>query len=218
MSPLTGRRQLIALGAFCVLAVVVRVTWSGMYEYRQGQDLEQQEEWHEAAVHHGQAIHMYLPFSPIPGKAAKRLLALAAAAEARGEPREARFCYEELRSGFLSVRSFYQPGKRYVEQAEAALVPLMAADVRGGWPDPGLPAQEREAAIREVLAEREDPSTLWVLVMGLGYAVWLGAAAMAIGQGLPADDHSRVRWPRIIRWAAISLAGYGTWLLGVALA
>ena len=206
------------LAALCVLAVVARVSWSGVAETRRARMFEQEGRWHEASVHYGRAIHMYLPGSPIPGRAGERLLALGAAAEERGEPLEARFCYEELRSGFLSVRSFYQPGQRFIDAAEEGLVPLMLADDRGNWPERTLPAAEREAQVRGVLAEREDPSLFWVLVMGLGYLAWLGAAAMAILQGLPRHDRAPIRWPVVLRWGLISAVGYGLWLAGVAFA
>ena len=213
----TGRR-IAVLAALCVLVVVARVAWSGMAEARRGLAFEEEGRWHEAAVHHGRAIHMYLPGSPVPARAGDRLLALARAAEERGEPMEARFCYEELRSGFLSVRSFYQPGRRFIEAAEEGLVPLMLADDRGNWPDRTLPRAEREAEVRAVLGEREDPALLWVLVMGLGYLAWLGAAAMAILQGLPRHDRAPIRWPIVLRWGLVSLVGYGLWLAGVAFA
>jgi hypothetical protein len=213
----TGRR-IAVLAALCVLAVVARVSWSGVAETRRARMFEQEGRWHEASVHYGRAIHMYLPGSPIPGRAGERLLALGAAAEERGEPLEARFCYEELRSGFLSVRSFYQPGQRFIDAAEEGLVPLMLADDRGNWPERTLPAAEREAQVRGVLAEREDPSLFWVLVMGLGYLAWLGAAAMAILQGLPRHDRAPIRWPVVLRWGLISAVGYGLWLAGVAFA
>lgn len=211
-------RRGAVLAGLCALAVLARVTSSGMAELRRARADEAEGRWHEAAVGYGRAIHMYLPGSPIPGAAGERLLSLARAAEDRGEPLEARFCLEELRSGFLATRSFYQPGRRYIRRAEDGMVPLMLADGRGNWPDTSLPAAEREAAIRAVLASREDPAMLWVLVMGLGYLTWLGAAAAAILRGLPAQDDGSVRWPVIARWGAVSLGGYALWLAGVAFA
>jgi hypothetical protein len=161
---------------------------------------------------------MYLPLSPVPARAGGRLQALAVAATERGDVLEARFCYEELRSGFLSVRGLWQPGRRFITAAEEGLVPLMLADDRGAWPDPSLAAAAREAEVRAVLASREDPALLWVLAMGLGYLVWLGAAAMAILQGVPARDGVPARWGMIARWGLVSIAGFVLWSAGVALA
>ena len=161
---------------------------------------------------------MYLPLSPLPSKAATRLIALSEAAQRAGEIDEARFCYEELRSGFLAVRSFYQPGAAFIERAEQALAGIMLSDPRASWPDRALPDSDREAIIRGVLQEREDPSLPWVVLMGLGYLLWLGAAAAAIWRGLPADGDSPIHWAQVRRYGALSLAGYLLWILGVALA
>jgi hypothetical protein len=210
-----GYRQGVACLCLCLLVVVGRVGWTGWSEYSEGLELESQELWHEAAVRHGRAIHMYLPGSPLAAKAGDRLLALAQAAEDRGEPREARFCYEELRSGFLSIRSFYQPGASYVRAAEDGLTPLMLQDPRGNWPARDKTTQQREAEIRTVFAEREDPQLFWVLLMGLGYFLWLGAAARAIWRGLPISDEAAVDWSSLKRWSAASALGYLTWLLAI---
>ena len=202
----------------CSLAVVARVTSSGLGEFRQGQDLEAEEQWHEAAVHYGRAVHMYLPLSPLPGRAGERLLALGEAAMVRGEAREARFCFEELRSGFLAVRSTYHPGQHFIDDAERQLTELMRQDSRGNWPDRALSEPERRARIAAALGEREDPDLLWVLVMGLGYFLWLGGAGLAIWRGLPAEDSGEILWPVLLRFGGLSVVGYALWLLGVALA
>ncbi|MEE2829519.1 MAG: hypothetical protein VX498_10040 [Myxococcota bacterium] len=215
MSKLSGRRLGLLCLVFCLLVVLFRVSFTGLGEYRRALALEEEERWHEAAVHHGRSIHMYLPLSPLPTKSGERLLALAAAATERNEPWEARFCYEELRSSFLAIRSFYQPGQRFITSAEDGLVPLMLADERGNWPDRSLQPSERESLLREVFAEREDPSLGWVLLMGLGYLLWLGGAGLGIWRALPVAAEEPIRWPLLGRFAAVSLLGYGLWLLAV---
>lgn len=211
-------RLLTALVAFCMLVVVARVGATGQGEYRRAEQLQAEGQLHEAAIHYGRALHMYLPLSPLPGKTADRLVSLAELACAQGNRDECRFCYEELRSGFLAVRSFYQPGKKTIELAEERLSELMLGDERGNWPDRALSEDERKATIRAVLEKREDPKLAWILVMGLGYFVWLGGAGVAIWRGLPMDPQQPIAWQQIKRFGGISLLGYLLWLLGVALA
>ncbi len=211
-------RNTLLLLAFCGFAVVLRVTVSGLSELRQAEAAEQAGDLHEAAIRYGRAIRMHLPGYPVPGRAGDRLLSLATQQEAAGDTREARFCLEELRSGFLSVRSLVQPGQRFVQEAERRLVPLMLQDPRGNWPDRALSDEQRAAVVAGVLAEREDPSRFWVLVMGLGYGLWLGGAGAAIWRGLPDQSGEPVRWGVLGRWAGCSALGYGLWLLGVTLA
>ncbi|MBN93802.1 MAG: hypothetical protein CL928_06965, partial [Deltaproteobacteria bacterium] len=127
-------------------------------------------------------------------------------------------CYEELRSSLLAVRSTYQPGQKFIDEAEEHLTTLMLNDSRGNWPDRALPDDERRARIEAVLAQREDPALLWVFVMGLGYFLWLGGAGLAIWRGLPAEDDGEILWAVVLRFGGVSLLGYGVWALGVALA
>jgi hypothetical protein len=208
----------LSLLVFCGFVVVLRVTVSGVGDYRQAQQFEADGDLHEAAIRYGRAIRMHLPGFPIPAKAGDRLLALSELHTANADALEARFCLEELRSGFLSTRSVYQPGARFIEESERRLVPLMLADPRGNWPPRELSEGDRAAIVQGVLSEREDPSLGWVLVMGLGYALWLGGAAMAIWRGLPDSADEPVRWRLVGRFAGVSGIGYGLWLLGVALA
>lgn len=211
-------RAWLSLLVFCGFAVVLRVTVSGVGELREARAFEDGGELHEAAIRYGRAIRMHLPGFPVPGRAGDRLLALSERHREAGDLLEARFCLEELRSGFLAVRSVYQPGQRFVDEAERRLVPLMLEDPRGSWPPRALPDEERAAVVRGVLAQREEPSLGWVLVMGLGYFLWLGGAAAAIWRGLPDAEGAPVLWTVVGRWAGVSALGYGLWLLGVALA
>jgi len=212
------RRRLLALAAFCAIVVVGRVAFDASRNFQDGFRFEAAGEYHEAAVRYGRAIHAYLPLLPVPHRASERLVELAEEAERRGDPAEARFCWEELRSGWLAVRSAWQPGGRWIERADDGIAAILLADPAAAWPDPSLAAPQREATVRAALDAREDPKTSWVLVMGLGWALWLGAAVAAVARGIPADDDAPLRWPEIRRWALISVAGYAVWLLGLALA
>ena len=211
----TGRRLGLFL-AFCALIVCGRVVYSAGYEFRQARDLEAEQRWHEAASSYGAAIRMYLPGLPVGAMASERLLALADRAADAGERDEARFCLEELRSGWLSVRSLWQPGQTFVTEGERRLATLILEDDRGNWPDKGLSETDRRAIVDEVLAKRGDPKMLWVLLMSLGYFVWLGGASMAIWRGIPDQPDSPVRWKIVGRWATTSVAGYLLWLLALA--
>ena len=217
MSPSPRARRIAALALFCCLVVVGRVSCDSSAAYREGRSFEAAEQPHEAAVRYGRAIHMYLPLLPVPLMASERLIVLAEAA-GTGAPHEARFCWEELRSGWLAVRSFRQPGSRFIQRAEDELATWMLANPEAAWPDPEMAPAEREAEVRRVLAAREDPETGWVLVMGLGWCLWLGAAGMAIRRGIPAIDSDPLDWRAIGRWSLISAAGYAAWLLGLGLA
>lgn len=211
MSP----RRVGAFLAVCALIVCARVTWDASRTYAEGRGFEAAGQPHEAAVRYGRTLHSYLPLLPTPHRASERLVALAERARAANDPAEERFCWEELRSGWLSVRSAWQPGAAWIVQADDAITRLVLEADGALWPDPEASPEDREAIVRARLAAREDPAVGWVLLMGLGWLVWIGAAATAIWRGIPADDERPLRWPVVGRWAGLSAAGYLVWLLGL---
>ena len=202
--------------AFCIIVVIGRVVGSGMSELSAARTYQAAGQHHEAAISYGNAIRMYLPASPIGARASEGLIELADRAQSAQQADEYRFCLEELRSGWLAVRSLWQPGSSWIAEAERRLVPLMAGDGTGAWPDPTLSATQREAVVRDVLASRDDPSRLWVVLMGLGYVLWLGGAGLAIWRGIPAAESAPVRWKTVFSFAGLSVSGYILWLLALA--
>jgi hypothetical protein len=204
-----------AVGMLALALIVAKVAWEGRREWKLARAAESRGDAHVAAMYYGRAVHMYVPGWPLPMRAARRLLELGDAAEGRGDALEARYCYEEARSGLLAVRSFWQPGRELVAEAEQRMLPLMLSDPRGNWPDRALPEAERAAALRAVLASREDPAPGWVLLMGIGYVAWLGAAGMAILRGVPEREDEPFAWAPLLRWSGASLLGFLAWLLGV---
>jgi len=210
-----GVRRTALFVAFCTLVVCARVIGSASFELKTARALEAEQRWHQAAAGYGAAIRMYLPGLPVGAAASERLLALADRAEASGDPAEVRFCLEELRSGWLAVRSLYQPGQSWVADAEARLAALMLEDPRARWPDRSLTPAQRAQIVHATLDERGDPSAAWVVVMGLGYLLWLASAAMALWTGIPAGPDAPMRWKRLGQWAGASVGGYLVWLIAL---
>ena len=213
--PGTARRIALFI-AFCLLVVCGRVAFSASAQLDRAKRLEAESQWHEAAAAYGGAIRMYLPGLSVGNIASERLVGLADRALAGADRDEERYCLEELRSGWLAVRSTYQPGQRWVTLAEERLATVMLADPRGNWPERSLPPDERAKIVAATLAERGDPDLGWVLLMGLGYIVWIGGAGMAIWKGVPSRPDVHTRWKVVGRWATAALAGYLVWLLAVA--
>ena len=209
-------RRAALFGAFCALVVCARVIGSGTVALRSAEAHVSAGEHHAAAIAYGSAIRMYLPGSPIGRHASEGLLALADRARSAGEADEHRFCLEELRSGWLAVRSTWQPGASWIAEAERQLVPAMVGDGRAAWPDPALSPADREAEVRAVLASRDDPALGWVLAMAVGYLLWLGGATLAIWRGIPAADGQPTRWKTVFTFGAVSAGGYLLWLLALA--
>jgi hypothetical protein len=164
---------------------------------------------------YARAIRMYLPGLPTNREAAASLLALCERARAEGDRDEERSCWEELRSGWLAVRSFYQPGEEYIARAEAAIAELIVAHPEGVWPDRSLPADERLLRARELLARRDDPNLGWVVVQGAAWLAWIACSVLAIVRGLPEVPGEHVRFHALSSWGAAAVSAFGVWLLAL---
>ena len=206
-------RRLVVVALLAAAAVIGKVAWTGWSQWEAGIEAEGRADHHEAALRYGRVLHMYLPGSPLADRASQRLLDLADAATDRDQQR---YCLEELRSGWLSVRGLWQPGQPWIDAAEFRLTGILTEDPRGNWPDRALPHEGRRAVVAAVLTERDDPILGWVLVMEAGFILWMAATARGFWLALPEEQGQPIAWGRLGRHLSVAALGYGLWLLGVA--
>lgn len=208
------KRDLALAAAIVLVAAVGRTAWDARAYRREAEAALATGSKDAACEAYGLLLHRWIPGSSQAEGASRALVALAREAEAGGDLFLARTCWEELRSGWLSVRGWWQPGASWITEAEAALPDLYLKDLRATWPDPALPLDTRRELLRQSLAQREDPSALWAMVLELGFGLWFGGATMAIVRGLPTTDDGPVLWPALRRWALLSFGGWLLFLLG----
>ena len=122
------------------------------------------------------AMHFYVPFSPVTEKSAGRLWQIGRMFEAQGKPDWALIAYSSIRSSFYGTRSFYTPGRRWIERCDnkiAALDTQML--IKEGGAKPGDAAAWR----RKYMAVFDDdraPSVFWSMMAELGFLGWVGSA------------------------------------------
>lgn len=207
---------LLAAVVLAVGAAVARTTWDAQRFGARAAEAEARGEILTACSDHGLVLHRYVPFSGAGARSSEALVRLAGDAAAKGDHLTARACWEDLRSGWLSVRHVFQPGAEWIARAEGALPALYLLDERGTWPPLDLPEGERLAIVRERLQERTDPDGRWAFVLEFGFVSWIGGAVLAIVRGLPADDAGPIDGRALLRWGLCSATGWLLFLLGAA--
>jgi hypothetical protein len=82
------------------------------------------------------AIRMYVPGSPLVGKAAARIWSIADRHEAAGDREGALLAYRALRSAFYAVRSLVQPGSDWIARCDEKIATLNLQEKASPAPSP----------------------------------------------------------------------------------
>ena len=146
----------------------------------------------EEIVELGRAIRARVPGTAAAMEASRALAGLATRAAEEGRPETALEAWRELRSSWLAVRAVGQPGREWIERAEAELADLGAV---------------REARIRPRLA-----GAGWSLLAGASLLAWTGAGVGFLMTGM--DPEGRIRAGGG-RWLLAAGSGFGLWLLAL---
>ncbi len=148
------------------------------------------------------AAHLYLPLSPYTRDAYDALESYARAAESRGQNDRALTAWRAVRSSALSTRWLVIPYRERLERANRRIARLMSL-----LPPPPVDRGATQAQLEErhlaLLQEDRAPDPAWVVLMGVGFALWMSSVAWAARQGW--DDDDRPQWP-VLRLAGAGVA------------
>lgn len=146
------------------------------------------------------AAHLYLPLSPYTRDAYDALESYARAAESRGQNDRALTAWRAVRSSALSTRWLVIPHRERLERANRRIARLMSL-----LPPPPVDRGATQAQLEErhlaLLQEDRAPDPAWVVLMGIGFALWMSCVAWAARRGWDDDDHPQ--------WPVLRLAGAG---------
>ncbi len=110
-----------------ILLLVAGTWWRLNTQFAVGEGALRRGDYAGAVAGYESALHMYLPLSPLIGKAAERLWQIGEANERVGDIDRALCAYRALRSSFYADHWLVTPGKPWLEKCDtkiAALVPL----------------------------------------------------------------------------------------------
>lgn len=207
----TGPWLLIAL----ILAVVAsgRVLIEGARELRAGDDARARGDASDAIRRWRRAAHWYLPGSPFCAQAYQRLEDAALAAETQGRAEVAFSAWRAIRASALATRWLVIPQRDRLERANRHIAAILSE-----MPQPPEDRTRDRARVREEhlsrLNEDHAPEPAWVVMLAIGFAMWLGAAAWAAKRGW--NDRDEIQTRVLLMAGALLVVGMALFLLGVA--
>ena len=163
--------------------------------------------------HLRRAAHLYVPGSPFTRDAYDTLEAAAVAAEARGQNDRALTAWRAVRASCLATRWLVVPYAERLDRANRRIARLMAL-LPPPPVDRDVPQAQREERHLALLLQDDAPAPAWIVVMGLGFATWLGAAGWAARRGW--DDDDAPQWKTLRVAGALTVAGMALFFLALA--
>jgi hypothetical protein len=193
---------------FVALAIIVaflfivwaRAFYGSMESYEQGEKLYSQGEYLGAVTQFDRSLHWYTPFNPYIEKSAGTLWRTSEEAEKRGDVRLAVIAIRTLKRGFIAARSFYVPGKHWIERSDKRLQHLLNEPVDNTILDDPL--------VR-------GPDVWWSLVGLIGFLGWIGSGlAFIISRNNRSQEVSNLSFARI-KWIMIYGFSWLLWIVGM---
>ena len=165
---------LLIIAAFALTAAMT--VYRQNSHFRQAEGYAAAQNWKLAIREYDTAIHFHVPFSPIAGKAAQKLWQIGLMFEARGKTDWALIAYSSIRSGFYGTRSFYTPGKDWIEKCDGKIAALDTAMlIKEGGIKPRQAARQRQKYLA-LFRDNRAPSVFWSVLAETGFLGWSGAA------------------------------------------
>jgi len=118
-------------------------------------------------MHFGRSIKWFLPLNPYVKKSINMLFAIGEKLEREGKNKKALFAYRTVRSSLFACRSFYTPGKVYIETAEKKIENLLLRDKT-------IANNLGKTFIEKAFNIKTDTNIIWTILMELGLLGWVG--------------------------------------------
>ena len=123
--PLNPTIRTILITASLALVLMAGATqYRQWVQYSRGKAAEAARNPIAAIAGYESAIHMYTPGSPIVARSAQALWDIGMAFEAQRDSERALIAYRALRSSFFASRSFFLPGKEWIQRCNEKIVTL----------------------------------------------------------------------------------------------
>jgi hypothetical protein len=198
---------------FFGISTVYKVYINANSEFQTGEELFAQNNHKEAVVHFERVIRWYIPGLNLKDKAAQKLWEIAQNYEADHKLENALNTYRILRSGFYSARSFYTPGRIWIDKCNDKIAEIMANK------SPTLEIQsaksfsQRKSEYLSILASEKHPYPFWSFLAVTGFLGWVSCAVMFIIRGITKSGQIVTR--QAAYWTGGFLLSYGVWLVGM---
>jgi hypothetical protein len=198
------------------LLLVSLVIWGKVFylqhnHYRAAEHYYADSQWKLAIREYGLAMHMYTPWSPYIEKSAQRLWQIGEMHENEGRPDWALIAYSALRSSFHASRSFFTPGKEWIEKCNAQIARLSSGSARSGEQETTKTREYEKDLLLSALRADGAPKRGWSLLASFSLFGWIGAIVFLIFKGYQSNGSFAGR--RKAFWGtAVFLIAFFMWM------
>ena len=189
-----------------------RAFYGSMKAYHQGEVYLKEDQYIRAITFFDRSIHWYTPFSPYVHRSAERLWEISIKTEEQGDIRLALIATRTIRRGFYAARSFYTPGKNWINQCDLKINELIRLE-RNQKETQDAPTQlDQPTRPRQ---KATSPSTLWSIIVEIGFLGWIGSVTGFIMFACKGDRRVRLLASQGVAWASLALIFFALWLVGM---
>jgi len=163
---------IIGLIAILFIMVWVRAFYGSMKTYRQGEEYLKNGQYVKAVTFYDRSIHWYTPLNPYVRRSADRLWEIGRHAEGRGDVRLALIAFRAIRRSFYAARSFYTPGKDWIERCDIRISKLVPPSPRGKDV-----SGNSDAVTENITNNTKDtaPDIFWTMILEISLFGWIGS-------------------------------------------
>ena len=180
--------------------------------YNQGEIYLKKQQYVEAITFFDRSLHWYTPHNPYVQKSAERLWDITLQAEQKGDIRLALIAARTIRRGFYAVKSFYTPGKIWINKCDLKINELVRLE--GQQEEIQDAPDQQDKPIREGQKSRP-PSTLWSIIVEIGFMGWIGSAIGFIMFAYKGDRKVKLSAYQGVAWASLALIFFVLWIVGM---
>ncbi|MDA8169843.1 MAG: hypothetical protein M0Z59_09155 [Nitrospiraceae bacterium] len=183
----------VSLPVLIFALIAGRVFYLEASHFHDAERFYKQQNWKLAIREYDTSMHFFFPFSPYMDKSARRLWQIGEMFENRGQLDWAEIAYQSLRSSFYAVRSFYTPGKDWINRCDDKIADLNVKSlIKDGSLKPE-DAQAERAKHMMVLKTDRAPSVFWSVLAEIGFFGWAGSALFTALRGFEKTGRLRKR-------------------------
>jgi len=192
--------------------VWARVFYGSMRAYQKGDSYLKGGRHIEAVTFFDRSMHWYAPLNPYVRKSAERLWEIGKIGQERGDIRLALVALKAIKRGLLGARSFYTPGRDWIEKCDLRIQELLRRKV---GEETGAKADGFVDAMLE-RSEGKPPDVMWSIVLLVGLFGWVISLIAIIMRPVEQGNEKGRLWGcRTLEWTLCAIIFYALWILGM---
>ena len=196
-------------------AVWLRAFYGSIKAYKQGETYLKQHQYIRAITFFDRSIHWYAPFNPIIRKSAERLWEVGVEGASKGDIKLALIAFRTIRQGFYSARSFYQPGRDWIERCDLQIKKL---EQRVRAPNVTRSGSERDGRFVQGVQKIRSPHLFWSIFLEIGLIGWIGSLIGFILCVFKEGRKERPVFPLAFKFGGLAVIFLAMWIIGMIMA